>query len=113
LKDPIAKWKLVTIVVSRPNDNKLCGKEIEISYVDVAMQEVFELDTIIPYAEVTIDKCHTYTKNLEGVVILWSSKFMKVVSDAPTHNVNVAWLLCLLGCFWWYKCPSYSFGLCN
>ncbi len=54
------------------------------------MQEVFELDTIVPYAEVTINKCRTYTKILEGAVIFWSSKFMKLVSDAPTHNANVA-----------------------
>jgi hypothetical protein len=70
--------------------NKLCGKEIELSYVDVAMQEVFELDTIVPYVEVTINKCHIDTKILEGIVILWSSKFMKLVNDAPTHNANVA-----------------------
>jgi hypothetical protein len=45
LKDPIAKWKVATTIVSRLSGNKLCGKEIEVSYVDVAMQEVFELDT--------------------------------------------------------------------
>jgi len=33
LKDPIVKWKVVTVVMSRLNDNKLCGKEIEIGYV--------------------------------------------------------------------------------
>jgi hypothetical protein len=37
LKDPIIKWKVVNIVVSRLNDNKLCGKEIEIGYVVVTM----------------------------------------------------------------------------
>jgi hypothetical protein len=86
----MAKQKVAIVVVSKLSDNKLCGKEIEISYVDVAMQEVFELDIIIPYVKVTIDKCRTDTNISEGAVILWSSEFMKLVNDAPAHNPNVA-----------------------
>jgi hypothetical protein len=68
----------------------LCGKEIEIGYVVVVVQKVFELDTIIPYVGMTIDKCHTNTKNSKGAVILWSTKFMKLVNDALVPNANVA-----------------------
>ncbi len=33
----------------RLSGSKLCGKEIEIGYVVVVVQEVFELDIVIPY----------------------------------------------------------------
>ncbi len=72
------------------NSNKLCGKEIEIGYVVIVVQEVFEHDNIVPYVGVTIDKCHTNTKNSEGGILLWSSKSMKLVNDTLTHNANVA-----------------------
>ncbi len=70
--------------------NKLCGKEIEIGYVGIAMQEVFESNIVVPYVRVTTYKCHTNTKILEGVVIFWSNKFMKLMNDALVHNANVA-----------------------
>jgi hypothetical protein len=89
LKDPIVKQKVVTTIMFGLSGSKLCGKEIEISYVDVAMQEVFELDTHT-YAKATTKKCHTNTKISKGTLILWSSKFVKFVNDAPAHNANVA-----------------------
>jgi hypothetical protein len=54
------------------------------------MQEVFESNIVVPYVRVTTYKCHTNTKISKGVVILWSNKFMKLVSDAPIPNANVA-----------------------
>ncbi len=75
--------------MSRLSDNKLCGKEIEIGYVAIAMQELFETNIVVPYARVMTYKCPTNTKILEGVVILWLSKFMKLVSDALVHNATV------------------------
>lgn len=89
LKDLIVNWKVATIVVFGLSDNKLCGKEIEIGYVVVVMQEVFEPNTIVPYAKVTTNKCHISTKISKGVVILWSNKFMKLMSDAHVHDANV------------------------
>jgi hypothetical protein len=71
------------------NGNKLCGKEIEIGYMAIAMQEVFELDIVVPYVRVTTYKCHTYTNISKGVMMLWSNKSMKLMSDAPIYNANV------------------------
>jgi len=98
LKDPIAKWNVATSIMFRLNISKLCGKEIEVGYVAIVMQEVFKSNTMVPYGGVTINKCCIDTKILKGVVILWSSKFMKLVRDALAHNANVA-LLTFLGVF--------------
>jgi hypothetical protein len=84
--------------MSRLNISKLCGKEIEVGYVAIVMQEVFKSNTMVPYGGMTTNKCCTNTKILEGVVILWSNKFMKLVSDALAHNANVV-LLAFLGVF--------------
>ncbi len=75
--------------MSKLSDNKLCGKDIEIGYVVVAVQEVFEPDIVVPNVRVTTNKCRINTKISKGVVILWSNKFMKLVNDAPIHNANV------------------------
>ncbi len=99
LKDLIAKHKVVTaIIMSRLNISKLCGKQIEVGYVAIVMQEVFKSNTMVLYGGMTKNKCCIDTKILKGVVILWSSKFMKLVSDALVHNTNVA-LLAFLGVF--------------
>jgi len=51
---------------------------------------VFEPNIVIPYVRVTTNKCHTNSKISEGAMILWSSEFMELVSDALVHNANVA-----------------------
>jgi hypothetical protein len=89
LKNLIVKQKVATVVVFRLSNNKLCGKEIEIGYVVVVVQYVFEPNTVVPYVGMTTHKCHTYTKNSKGVITLWSNKFMKLVSGAFAHNANV------------------------
>jgi hypothetical protein len=58
--------------------------------VVVVVQEVFELDIVIPYVGMTTNKCHTNTKNSKGAIALWSNKFTKLVSGALAHNANVA-----------------------
>jgi hypothetical protein len=50
---------------------------------------VFEPHIVIPYVIVTTNKCHTNIKISKDAMILWSSKFMKVASDALAHNANV------------------------
>lgn len=45
LKDPIVKQKVATTIMSTLNISKLCGKEIEVGYVAIVMQEVFKSNT--------------------------------------------------------------------
>jgi hypothetical protein len=89
LKVPIVKQKVAIVILFGLNGNKLCGKETKIGFVAIAMKKVFESNIVAPYVKVTTYKCHTNIKILEGVVILWSNKFMKLVSDAFVHNANV------------------------
>jgi len=37
LKDPIAKRKVATTIMSRLNISKLCGKEIEVGFMAIVM----------------------------------------------------------------------------
>jgi hypothetical protein len=83
------KQKVATTIMFTLSGNKLCGKAIEIGCVVVVVQEVFEPNTVVPYAKVTTDKCHTNTKISKGIMIFWSNKFMKIVNDALAHNANV------------------------
>jgi hypothetical protein len=62
LKVLIAKWKVAIAIMSRLNISKLCGKEIEVGYVAIVMQEVFKPNTMVPYGGVTTNKCCTNTK---------------------------------------------------
>ncbi len=51
---------------------------------------MFEPNIVIPYVKVTTNKCHTNIKISKDAMTFWSSKFMKVASDAHAHNANVA-----------------------
>lgn len=63
--------------------SKIGDKEIPMGYVGVKLQEVFELDSMVPFGEMTTNSHKSMVNNSLSVVIFWSLKFLKVIREMP------------------------------
>jgi hypothetical protein len=68
---PISKQKVGTRVICGLCGNKIGDKEIPMDYVGVKLVEMFKLESMVPFGEMTMDSCKSKVKKLLGVVSFW------------------------------------------
>lgn len=86
LFDPICKQKTTTTNIFKLNGNKLSRKDIHVEYVVVKVQEVFMTNVAIPYADMIGDTQLSQMKDYLRVMIVWSSKFLKIEAHEACGN---------------------------
>lgn len=79
LMDSIWKKKATTTMICGLCGSKDSGKTMHEGYVGVKVWEVYMPNSTMPFWERTVDPVHEETKMVEGVVVIWPSKFPKLV----------------------------------